>query len=698
MAVAAARFTPGGPTDLVAVDGGSNTLGRLAGLVGGRFANPIASGTPSPAWAVVTADLDGDGHDRVITLGAGGLQVFGDDGRGGLTFEYGIADVGDDPEGLALADLAGDGRPDVLVGGAFGDVLVLRPDASGRLTAAGPLDNRVAVAVASQGGPAGQQTFAVAEPGRDLVLAGTSAGGAVVADQASGVDTPSAVQLVDLDGDGIPDLVVANGGGNNVLVYPGLGGGRYGPAADSGRGFAVGTDPVGLTVADVDGDGRPDLIVTDRGSNDVSILLNRRLADGTLTFRPGPRLKVGSGPTATAVAYLDGNGLPDLVVTNAGSDDVYIVRGRGHGSFDAVDPTILPVAGSDPGGEVIGNFTGRAGEIDLVTVDSGSNSLSFFGGINGGTPVAQSIPSGGQFPIAALALDRGDGASNLLVANNGDGTLALFEGGPGGLSLASAFQRPEFPHPTALAMSDDGLIFAGTESSDAAIRVSLGLGPGGGFSPALPIGLPGKDPSSPATTGGAAGEDGTIALLQPLGELSLVLVATLLSAAAETPAGVATSGAAPNQSLIGTTAGGTVGEDDPESAAEPGEAGSGEPGASPLERLVAGVDEAFARARDEARRAWATGARPSARMRAIDAVLERWGPAIRLLGGPAPALIRGGLHAIDSALQSLGSAPHPAATSSRSVPLGLASLALAALARPLAELIRPAARRERPPG
>ena len=46
---------------------------------------------------------------------------------------------------------------------------------------------------------------------------------------------PGAVLLADLNGDGIPDLIVANSGGNNVLVYPGLGNGQFGPPIDGTR-------------------------------------------------------------------------------------------------------------------------------------------------------------------------------------------------------------------------------------------------------------------------------------------------------------------------------------------------------------------------------------------------------------------------------------------------------------------------------
>ena len=57
-------------------------------------------------------------------------------------------------------------------------------------------------------------------------------------------------------------------------MYPGLGNGQFGPALNGGKGFFTGTDPVGVTVADL-GNGRLDLVVADRGSNDVTILLNR---------------------------------------------------------------------------------------------------------------------------------------------------------------------------------------------------------------------------------------------------------------------------------------------------------------------------------------------------------------------------------------------------------------------------------------
>ena len=100
--------------------------------------------------------------------------------------------------------------------------------------------------------------------------------------------------LADLNGDGNPDLIVANSGRNNVLVYPGLGNGQFGTALNGGHGFFTGTNPAGISVADVNDDGRPDLVVANKGSNDVSILLNQPQGNN-LTFARGPGSRPVSG-------------------------------------------------------------------------------------------------------------------------------------------------------------------------------------------------------------------------------------------------------------------------------------------------------------------------------------------------------------------------------------------------------------------
>src|SRR5206468_3277767 len=138
-------------------------------------------------------------------------------------------------------------------------------------------------------------------------------------------------------------------------------------------------------------------------------------------------------------------------------------------------------------------------------------------------------PSGGSAPVAAIAFSD-DGVDGLLVANEGDGVLALFLGGPGGLELAGTMERPEVPNPTSLAfdsLSGDVLQFyAATAGVEAATRLQFNLGDGG----AAGNGIASPEPSPTTTT--------LVARLQPLGESSLAIVATLLTVTAEvTPAG-----------------------------------------------------------------------------------------------------------------------------------------------------------------
>src|SRR5262249_27657922 len=154
-------------------------------------------------------------------------------------------------------------------------------------------DQGISLAVTSTG-PGGQSTFIFGNQAQDKVVLGTAAAGTGVVTgsnafqtRSDGLKAPGQVQLSDLNGDGIPDLIVANTGGNNVLVYRGLGGGRFAATADS---FFAGTSPERVTVADLNGDGILDLAVPNEGSNDVTILLGTGTGAGW-TLTEGPRLK-----------------------------------------------------------------------------------------------------------------------------------------------------------------------------------------------------------------------------------------------------------------------------------------------------------------------------------------------------------------------------------------------------------------------
>jgi hypothetical protein len=241
--------------------------------------------------------------------------------------------------------------------------------------------------------------------------------------------------------------LVANSGANDILVYLGTGDGRFAPPQK----FFAGTDPVAITVDDVTGNGLPDLIVTNSGSNDVSIFLSEgRGSNWNLVT--GPRLNVGFDPVSTTLADVNGDGIPDILVVNQGSNTVELLPGLGGGFFNDRAPRVF-AAGKSPVRAFVGHFDSAPG-LGLVIVNSQSNDLTYYSNFMAPGAQAVTIPSGGLHPIAAIQTDFGaDGYSDLVVANNGDGTIACFDGGPRGLFLANSVTLPGSTHPTDLVLA-----------------------------------------------------------------------------------------------------------------------------------------------------------------------------------------------------------------------------------------------------
>ncbi len=422
----------------------------ISGLGGGLLSNPTYVSTPGTGTVVRAIDFNGDGQTGLAVLGPDGLFIYQSDGHGGFLPPTQL-DAGFDPNGLTVADLTGNGDADLLVSNPLGDVLVLIGNGDGTFQPVQNLDTQVALAVYAPNGSS-PAAFVFANQLTDQLVVQTVGGGtSVLGDASTGLITPGAVTLADLNNNGILDLIVANSGSNNVLVYPGLGNGQFGPALNDGHGFFTGTNPVGITVADVTGNGRLDLIIANKGSNDVSILINEKVGDG-FTFVPGPRLNAGVGPVATAVADMQSNGVPDLFVADSGSNQVLLLQGIGNGFFNDQNPTVFPV-GTNPTALLVGQFTGGSGP-DLVTVNSGSNDVTLISGIGTGQSVTQTISTGGIDPTAAIEVPfTGTGLDSIIVANNGDGNIALLQADENGLSLASVLSEPGLPNPSALALS-----------------------------------------------------------------------------------------------------------------------------------------------------------------------------------------------------------------------------------------------------
>jgi hypothetical protein len=615
--VAAATLTAGGPTGLVTINPGSSTIDLLAGLGQGDFANPVAIAAGETARALRLADVDHDGIADLAVLTAGGVDVHLGTGRGGFAPPV-TYDAGPDPTGLTVTDVNRDDHPDLLIGNAYGDVLVLLGQGDGTFHPYRQADQSVALAVSDLTGD-GRPEFVYADQGLDRVAVqyGTERT-AVLGDRSSGLLSPGAVALADLTGDGLPDLIVANTGSNNVLVYPGLGDGLFAPAANGGHGFFTGTSPAGLAVADLNADGLPDLLVANSGSNDVSVLLGQGFG-ASWTMIQGPRIKTDAGPVAVAAGDILGTGRTDLAVANRQAATVQVFPGLGGGFFDDQSPRTYPV-GEAPSGLFLGGFAGSGTQIAALNAGSDSVTLIGPGGVIG------TYAAGGQRPTSGFAGDfNGDGLSDLVVGNAGDGRLSLLLGGPGGLSLAQTTSSAEAPVPTALSfggLSGSVLSFyvasAGREAA-ARLAFDLSAAPGvEGVIAGIPISVAPVPPP-------AALEQAAVATVQAVGQLlslngtTLDLVTTLLSVATvASPSGAEVEGPGGAIALVASfqpAAGGGLGqgagaaeteeggggdeppsgpEAEPESAAE-----AAVPGLPAWARLAIGLARAWRRARAE---------------------------------------------------------------------------------------------------
>lgn len=333
------------------------------------------------------------------------------------------------PQAVAVGDFNGDGIPDLVVsaGGPSKPLVIFLGNANGTYTTlSGPSIFTYSfgpIVVADFNGD-GKQDMAVlnADSSEVTILLGNGDGTfSVAASSPATGSNPNQLAVGDFNGDGIPDLAVTSDSSNTVLILLGNGDGTFTQAPNSP---AVSGDPFSIAVGDFNGDGKLDLAVTDMYDDTISILLG----NGDGTFAPATTLHCGSKGSPIAVADFTGDGKLDLAVgvpgANGTGDSVTILAGNGDGTFNA-PPAGTAVSSNSISSLAVGDFNGN-GVPDLVLTDSATGTFTVFlgDGKDSFTAVTSNLEGNPYFGLSSAVGDlNGDGRTDLVVGVLGGNAL-----------------------------------------------------------------------------------------------------------------------------------------------------------------------------------------------------------------------------------------------------------------------------------
>jgi Ca2+-binding RTX toxin-like protein len=285
---------------------------------------------------------------------------------------------------------------------------------------------------------------------------------------------PAAIVSQDFNGDGLPDLAVANRSSDSVSILLGTGQGNFGPATNLTLGSAG--SPSGIVAGNFNGDTLPDLAVSTAIGGDIGGGVYVLLGTGQGNFSNPSNFGPGISKQAIAAGDFNKDGFADLVV--AEDNQVSIALGTNQGTFGAFNSV---GSATSPLAIAIGDFNADNNLDVVATTRNPANSIAIFSGTGQGTFGTSVNLTVGTSPSAIAVGDfNADGRSDLAVANGGGNVSILSGTGQGTFSNPANFNVGLSPDDITVGdFNTDGkpdLAVVNVSSNDVSILMGTGQG------------------------------------------------------------------------------------------------------------------------------------------------------------------------------------------------------------------------------
>jgi len=391
-----------------------------AGVLSASLTNLTVRVPVGATYAPVTVTVDG------LTADSGQIfePTFLGNGSAISTTSFGPRldlPTGNGPNKIVIADIDGDGKPDLIVANDYNNTISIYRNIS-------------------TGG----------------VLTTNSFAPAVVIATPPGQYSPMDLVVADVDGDGKLDIIADDYNNSTVSVYrntstPGnISSNTFAVRVD----FVTGSQPQGIEVRDIDGDGRPDILVANSGDGTVSILRNTSVT-GSLTtnsFAPKIDITTGSGCDCILVGDLDGDGKPDVIAANQNDGTLSLLRNLsspGEITTNSFAPKVDITVMSGLIRAAIGDLDGD-GKLDIAVASYFPQTLSVLHNIS--TPGDFSFDSPVNYPLGGRGHSpifsdlNGDGKPDIAVVTELNSLLSIFQNTstPGSFTNNSLASRVDF--------------------------------------------------------------------------------------------------------------------------------------------------------------------------------------------------------------------------------------------------------------